>query len=79
VPKKSDRSRVRAYHNKWEMLRCFLTPADRIGYGGCDGVPPGPLSPGEIGTMLVEVGTFVKVPMSGSGQARAKLPRQWLT
>jgi hypothetical protein len=32
-----------------------------------------------IGTMLVEVGTFVKEPMSGSGQARAKLPRQRLT
>ena len=29
--------------------------------------------------MLVEVGTFVKEPMSGSGHARAKLPRQRLT
>ena len=34
-----------------------------------------PLAPGEIGAMLVEVGTFVKEPMSGSGQARVKLPR----
>ena len=32
------------------------------------------LGPGEICAMLVEVGTFVKEPMSGSGQARAKLP-----
>jgi hypothetical protein len=29
--------------------------------------------------MMVEVGTFVEEPMSGSGQARAKLPRQRLT
>jgi hypothetical protein len=29
--------------------------------------------------MLVEVGMFVKEPMSGSGQARTKLPRQRLT
>ena len=42
-------------------------------------MPPGPLAPGEIGAMLVEVGTFVKEPMSGSGQGRAKLPRQRLT
>ena len=42
-------------------------------------MPPGPLAPGEIGAMLVEVGTFVKEPMSGSGQARVKLPRQRLT
>ena len=33
------------------------------------------LGPGEIGAILVEVGTFVNEPMSGSGQARAKLPR----
>jgi hypothetical protein len=33
------------------------------------------LGPGEIGAMLVEVGTLVKKPMSGSGQAGAKLPR----
>jgi hypothetical protein len=33
------------------------------------------LGPGEIGGLLVEVGTFVKEPMSGSGQARAKPPR----
>jgi len=29
--------------------------------------------------MLVDVGTFVKESISGSGQARAKLPRQRLT
>jgi hypothetical protein len=37
------------------------------------------LGPGEIVAMLVEVGTFVKEPMSGSGQARAKPPRLRLT
>ena len=42
-------------------------------------MPPGSLAPGEIGGILVEVGTLVKEPMSGSGQARAKLPRERLT
>jgi hypothetical protein len=39
----------------------------------------GPLDPGKIGFMLVEVGSFVKEPMSGGGQARAKLLRERLT
>jgi hypothetical protein len=69
------RSLARARATKWATLRCFLTPADGVGFGGCDAVPPGPWAPGEIGTMLVEVGTIVKEPMSGSGQDRAKLPR----
>src|SRR5690348_10494361 len=68
VPKKSGPSRVRAYHQiKWETLRCLLTPADGVGFGRCDELPPGRLAPGEIGTMLVEIGTFVKEPMSESG------------
>jgi hypothetical protein len=57
----------------------LFTPADEVGFGGGDEVPPGPLAPGEIATMLVEVGTVVKESMSGRGQARAKLPRQRLT
>jgi hypothetical protein len=46
-----------------------------VAFGGNEEVSPGPLAPGEIGAMLVEVGTFVNEPMSGSGQARARLAR----
>jgi hypothetical protein len=42
-------------------------------------VPPGPLTRGKIGATLIEIGTFVKEPMSGRGEARAKLPRQVFT
>jgi hypothetical protein len=74
---KADPSRVRI--SKRETLRCLFTPVGGAGFGGCDEVSPGHLAPGEIGTLLVGVGTFVKEPRSGSGQARAKLPRQRLT
>jgi hypothetical protein len=73
------RSLACARTSRWETLRCLFTPVGGAGFGGCDEVSPGHLAPGEIGTMLVEVSTFVKEPMSGSGQPRAKLPRQRLT
>jgi hypothetical protein len=38
-----------------------------------------PWPTGVMGAMLVEIGTFVKEPISGSGQARGKLRRQRLT
>jgi hypothetical protein len=73
------RSLARARTTKWKTLRCFLTPAEGVGFGGNEEVSPGPLAPGWFGAMLVEVGTFLKEPMSGSGEASAKLARQRLT
>jgi len=72
------RSLACARTTNWETLRCFLTPADGVDFGDMKRCRRA-LGPGEIGAMLVEVGTFVKEPMSGSGQARVKLPRQRLT
>jgi hypothetical protein len=74
---KADPSRVRAplYEKRFGAFLRRLTGSASEDMKKCRRA----LGPGEIGAMLVEVGTFVKAPMSGSAQARAKLPRQRLT
>ena len=75
VPMKADPSRVRAHLINGKRFGAFLRRLTGVGLGGNEQVPPGHLAPGEIRTMLVEVGAFVKEPMNGSGPAKAKLPR----
>jgi hypothetical protein len=75
---KADPSRVRAPLNG-KRFGAFLRRLTGSASGDIRRGAAGPLAPGEIGAMLVELGTFVKEPMSGNGQARAKLPRQRLT
>ena len=41
------RSLARARTTIWETLRCFLTPADGVGSGGYEEVPPGPWPRGD--------------------------------